>query len=76
MVKAVVGFPEEVHISRMVDERGVLLEASVRREDMGRVIGRLGTTIEAMRCVLRVAGLAHGSTVGFKLLEPECEDAI
>lgn len=49
VVKALVDNPDQVVIDRSVDERGVLLELTVAPEDMGKVIGKAGSTAKAIR---------------------------
>lgn len=71
LVKAIVAFPEEIKITRKVDEMGVLLTLSVAQSDMGRIVGRSGNTANAIRTLLRVVGMAHESRVNLKITEPE-----
>ena len=44
LVKSIVDNPEDVKVSRQVDEMGVLLTLKVNTKDMGQVIGREGST--------------------------------
>lgn len=71
VVKALVDNPDEVKISRTVDEMGVLLTLSVHKDDMGKVIGRSGATAKAIRTVLRVVGMKNDARVNLKIEEPE-----
>ena len=71
VIKALVDHPEEVKITRVVDEMGVLLTLIVNREDMGKVIGRSGATAKAIRTVLRVVGMKNNARVNLKIEEPE-----
>jgi uncharacterized protein len=71
VVKALVDHPEDVKISRTVDEMGVLLTLSVNKDDMGKVIGRSGQTAKAIRTVLRVVGMKNDARVNLKIEEPE-----
>ncbi len=71
VVKALVDKPEDVKITRTVDEMGVLLTLSVNRDDMGKVIGRSGATAKAIRTVLRVVGMKNDARVNLKIEEPE-----
>jgi len=71
VVKALVDKPEDVKISRTVDEMGVLLTLSVNKDDMGKVIGRSGATAKAIRTVLRVVGMKNDARVNLKIEEPE-----
>jgi len=71
VIKALVDHPEDVRISRIVDEMGVLLTLGVNKDDMGKVIGRLGATAKAIRTILRVVGMKNDARVNLKIEEPE-----
>lgn len=71
VVKALADKPEEVKITRTVDEMGVLLTLTVNREDMGKIIGRSGATAKAIRTILRVVGMKNDARVNLKIEEPE-----
>lgn len=71
VVKALVDNPEDVKVSRTVDEMGVLLTLDVHKDDMGKIIGRAGNTAKAIRTLLRVVGMKHDARVNLKINEPE-----
>ena len=71
VVKALVDNPDQVVIDRSVDERGVLLELTVAPEDMGKVIGKAGSTAKAIRTLLRVLGAKSDARFNLKIIEPE-----
>lgn len=71
LVKALVDYPNDVKITRTVDEMGVLLTLDINRNDMGKVIGRKGATAKAIRTLLRVVGMKHQARVNLKINEPE-----
>lgn len=71
VVKALVEKPDKVQIKRTVDERGVLLELMVDPEDMGKIIGKEGKTVNALRTLLKVLGSKTNSRVNLKIAEPE-----
>ncbi len=73
IVKAIVDHPEEVVTGRTLDERGVLIQLTVNREDMGKVIGREGRTAKAIRSLLRVFGARNESRINLKIVDPEGE---
>jgi predicted RNA-binding protein YlqC (UPF0109 family) len=66
VIKGLVEHPEDVKISRVVDEMGVLLTLDLNAEDMGKVIGRSGNTAKAIRTLLRVVGMKHNARVNLK----------
>lgn len=70
VVKGLVEHLEDVKVSRVVDEMGVLLTLDLNAEDMGKVIGRSGNTAKAIRTLLRVVGMKHNARVNLKINEP------
>jgi predicted RNA-binding protein YlqC (UPF0109 family) len=75
VVKALVSHPEDVQVSRSVDDMGVLLELAVNPEDMGKVIGKAGATAKSIRTLLRVLGSRNDARVNLKIVEPEGGEA-
>jgi len=71
LVKALVEHPDDVKVSRSVDEMGVLLTLKVNPEDMGQIIGRQGGTARNIRYLLRLVGLRNKARVNLKIEEPE-----
>jgi predicted RNA-binding protein YlqC (UPF0109 family) len=70
VIKSLVDMPEEVKVTRTVDEMGVLLTLEVGAADMGKIIGRQGNTAKAIRTILRVVGMKNNSRVNLKINEP------
>ncbi len=70
VVKALVEHPEDVKITRTVDEMGVLMSLDVNKDDMGKIIGREGNTAKAIRTLLRVVGMKNNARVNLKINEP------
>lgn len=71
IVKELVEKPEDVKVTKKVDEMGVLLMLDVHPGgDMGKVIGRAGATAKAIRTLLRVVGMKHNARVNLKINEP------
>ena len=71
VIKALVDNPNDVKITRTVDEMGVLLTLTVNPADMGKIIGRMGNTAKAIRTLLRVVGMKNNARVNLKINEPE-----
>ena len=71
LVKSIVDHPDDVKVDRKVDEMGVLLDLRVHQEDMGMLIGRQGSTANAIRTLLRIVGARHSARVNLKIEEPE-----
>lgn len=71
VVKAIVDNPDDVKVSRQVDEMGVLLTLKVSPKDMGQVVGRQGSTAKAIRSLLKIVGIKNNARVNLKIEEPE-----
>ncbi len=74
VVKQIVENPDEVEVSREVDEMGVLLTLKVSKDDMGKIIGKSGQTAKALRTLLRIVGSKNNARVNLKIVEPEGEE--
>ena len=70
LVKGIVNYPDDVKVSRTLDERGVLLTLAVNPKDMGLIIGRQGATAKAIRTLLRIVGIKNDARVNLKIDEP------
>jgi len=71
VIKSIVDHPDEVKLTRTIDEMGVLITLAVHPEDMGQIIGRSGATAKSIRTLLRVIGARNNARVNLKILEPE-----
>ncbi len=60
IVKALVGNPETVEVSEIADGKNVKIEVRVGEGEMGRLIGREGRTVKAIRSLLFHAGQKQG----------------
>lgn len=63
--------PDKIVINEIHDELGILFEVTVAEEDMGKVIGKAGQTIQSLRTILRLMGSKRQERVNLKVLEPE-----
>ncbi len=53
LVKALVEYPDEVVITPIEGDGTVVFEVQVNPEDSGKVIGKKGRTINALRTIIR-----------------------
>lgn len=71
MANAIVEKPNQVKVEETSDETGLITYTiSVDSEDMGRIIGKEGKTIGAIRSLARVAGRKQGKRIRVDLKEP------
>jgi hypothetical protein len=68
IVKSLADKPDEVNLSEIEGETSIMLELRVAPEDMGRMIGRKGRTINAMRSLARVLAAKMGKKVTLEIL--------
>ena len=68
IVKSLVGNPDDVVVERIIDEKGVLLTLTVNPEDLGRVIGRRGSTAQSLRTLLRALGTKNSARYNLKIV--------
>ncbi len=71
IVKQIVQHPDDVEVTRTVDEMGVLITLKVNKEDMGKIIGKSGQTAKSLRILLRVIGSKNNARVNLKIVEPD-----
>ena len=70
IVKSLVGNPDAVEITENSDGGKVVkLGVRVSPDDYGRLIGREGRTIKAIRSILYFGGLKHGKRYHLDLIE-------
>jgi predicted RNA-binding protein YlqC (UPF0109 family) len=52
MAKAIVDHPDQVRVHGVEGESSLVIELGVAKEDIGKIIGKHGRTITAMRVIL------------------------
>lgn len=62
---------EAVSVEETKSDRKVLYSLSVKQDDLGKVIGKKGRTVKAMRILLSALASMQGRQVGLQVLEPE-----
>lgn len=70
IIRAIVNSPDKLKIERRVDEMGVLFRVWVDQKDMGLIIGKGGTTANAIKLIIKMAGYKNKSHIAIKFEEP------
>jgi len=70
VLSSIVEDKDALHIDGKIDELGVLLTVSVSERDMGKLIGKSGQTVKALRTLLRIIGGTAEQRINLKILEP------
>ncbi len=68
VVKELATHPDEVIVERTLDEKGVLLTLTVHPEDLGRIIGKRGSTAQSLRTLLRALGTKNDARYNLRIL--------
>jgi predicted RNA-binding protein YlqC (UPF0109 family) len=69
IVRALVDYPDEVDVKEVEGSRTTVYELRVREGDLGKVIGKAGQTINAMRVLLSAASARKGKRAVLEILE-------
>ncbi len=68
IVKSIATKPEEVSVTKSVDERGVLLEVKTAPEDVPLIVGKQGRVIKKIRELVRMIALRERAFVNIRLI--------
>ncbi len=72
LARALVDDPEQVRVESFEEDDGTLvLELSVAEEDAGKVIGRGGRTVSALRTVVKAASVKQNRRVVVDVIDTD-----
>lgn len=71
LAKALVDDPDQVRVTEVVTGPDVLLELRVAPDDMGRIIGRNGKVITAIRALVQVCAAREARRAQLELIEED-----
>ena len=71
LVQGLVDHPDEVEIEEFVDSAGTLYGVRVHPDDVGRVIGREGRVVNALRNLAKASATKIGKHVTVEILTEE-----
>lgn len=69
VAKALADSPQRVSVTETEHRGTTLIEVSVAPPDVGKLIGRQGRTIQAMRTLAAIAGEKLGKKVSLEVLD-------
>jgi len=69
VIRQLVDAPEDVVITRLEQGRKLIFKVEMRQSDVGKVIGRNGHTITALRSLLSAAAARTGHQVVLQIVE-------
>jgi predicted RNA-binding protein YlqC (UPF0109 family) len=68
VVKSLVDDPESVSVEETRESDHVLLELRVAEPDMGRIIGKGGRVINAVRSIVQIAAAKKGERISLEII--------
>ena len=69
IVRALVDHPQDVRLTEVEGERTLILELRCHPEDVGKVIGKSGKTIGAIRTLISTAAARQGRRAMLEVVE-------
>ena len=60
LAKSLVDSPDEVHVQATETDTTVVLELSVAKDDVGKVIGKQGRIARALRTIIKASAVRDG----------------
>ena len=69
LVKSLADHPEKVEIVEREEDDTVLIELRIAPEDIGKIIGKSGNTINAIRTVLQTAASSHKTRAKLEMMD-------
>ena len=68
IAKSLADAPDAVRVTESIGETVIMVEMNVASEDMGRMIGRKGQTINAIRSLARILGAKMEKKVSVEII--------
>ena len=69
IARSLVDAPDAVQVNVVEDERALVIELRVAPTDMGKVIGKQGRIVKALRTVVKAAAVRTGKRVTVEILQ-------
>lgn len=70
LASSLVDDPSAVRVDESRNDRKLFYSLSVKQDDLGKVIGKKGRTVKAMRILLSALASMQNRQVGLEVLEP------
>ena len=69
IIRELIEFPDDMVLTEIPNGRMITFRLQLRRGDVGRVIGRSGQTIHAIRALLASSAARHGQRAVLEIVE-------
>jgi len=71
IAKSLVDNPDKVQVSELDGEQSTIIELKVAPEDLGKIIGKQGRNVMAVRVILGAAGMKLKKRINLEIIEKE-----
>ena len=71
IVKRLVDNPDDVDAKEVEGEQTTIIEIRTNPDDIGKVIGKKGRTIKALRTIVNAAAVKNDKRVTVEIVEPD-----
>ena len=68
LIRSIVDEPDAIEVKEVTGEKALVFEIKVAESDIGKVIGKHGRIINAIRTVVRAAAVKEGKKVSIELI--------
>jgi predicted RNA-binding protein YlqC (UPF0109 family) len=69
VIRQLVEFPDDMVLTEIPGGKTTIFKVQLRQSDVGRVIGRNGQTIQAIRALLNSSASRHGQRATLEIVE-------
>ena len=69
VIRQLIEFPDEMILTESVNGRNIVFRLALRQSDVGRIIGRNGQTIQAIRALLASSAARHDQRATLEIVE-------
>ncbi len=69
MAKSLVDKPDQVNVKEITGEQAMIFELRVSKDDVGKIIGKQGATVKAMRTILSAASAKNRRRSTLEIIE-------
>ncbi|HEY0368007.1 MAG TPA: KH domain-containing protein [Chthoniobacterales bacterium] len=69
VIRQLIEFPDEMILTESANDRNIVFRIALRQSDVGRIIGRNGQTIQAIRALLASSAARHDQRATLEIVE-------
>jgi predicted RNA-binding protein YlqC (UPF0109 family) len=69
MARSLVDKPDQVNVKEITGEQAMIFELRVSKDDVGKIIGKQGATVKAMRTILSAASAKNRRRSTLEIIE-------